>query len=320
VDRQYSKGRGRALNSIYTAIGANLLVASAKFTAAFFTGSAAMAAEGIHTLVDAGNGGLVLLGKQLAAEPADAQHPFGHGKELYFWTLIVALLVFAAGGGVSLIEGIRHMIHPHAVEHAGWNYALLGIAGAAEGYALLVAVREFEAAEGKGNLWGKIRATKDPSTFTVILEDSAATVGNIVAFLGIWLGGVLDLPILDGAASVFIGLLLTSVAVLLARESKGLLVGEGADGRVLESISRVAEKDAAVEHAGYPFTMYFGPHTALLTMNLKFRGGLSAAQIEEAVARIERQIRDAHPDIRHIYLEAGSLSASAGSMTPDTPG
>jgi cation diffusion facilitator family transporter len=305
--------------SIYTAIGANLLIACAKFAAAFFTSSAAMAAEGIHTLVDAGNGSLVLLGKRLADRPADAGHPFGHGKELYFWTLIVALLVFAAGGGVSLVEGIRHMLDPHPVEHAGWNYALLAMAGAAEGYALLVAVQEFQTREGKGDLWRKIRTTKDPSTFTVILEDSAATVGNIAAFTGIFLSRVLKIPILDGAASVFIGLLLMSVAVLLARESKGLLVGEGADPNVLQSISALAAKDPAVEHAGYPFTMYFGPHTALLTMNLKFRGGLSAAGIEEAVLRIEQDIRQTHPDIRYIYLEAGSLASSVSSAENMAP-
>jgi cation diffusion facilitator family transporter len=303
--------------SIYTAIGANLLIAAAKFVGAYFTSSAAMAAEGIHTLVDAGNGSLVLLGKRLAARPPDAEHPFGHGKELYFWTLIVAVLIFAAGGGVSLIEGIRHMADPHEVEHAIWNYGVLAVAGAAEGYALLVAVKEFRATEGKGDLWTRIRATKDPSTFTVILEDSAATIGNVAAFLGIFLAQVLHLPILDGAASVVIGLLLMSVAGLLARESKGLLVGEGADRRVLESIGRLAESDQAVEKVGYPFTMFFGPHTALLTMNLKFRGGLSAGEIEEAVARIEKEIREAHPDIRYIYLEAGSLASSAENMQPE---
>jgi cation diffusion facilitator family transporter len=302
---------------IYAAIGANLVIACAKFVAAIFTGSAAMAAEGIHTLVDAGNGSLVLLGRRLADRPADAGHPFGHGKELYFWTMIVALLIFAAGGGVSLIEGIRHLRHPHEVEHAVWNYALLAMASVLEGYALGVAVKEFRMAEGKGSLWSRIRATKDPSTFTVILEDSAATLGNVAAFLGIWLGRIYHLPMLDGAASVFIGLLLMGMAVLLAHESKGLLVGEGADPRILASISRMAETDPAVEQVGYPFTMYFGAHTALLTMNLKFRTGLSASEIENAVIRIEQQIRQAHPDIQYIYLEANSLMSAAARMQPE---
>lgn len=277
-----------------------------------------MISEGVHTLVDAGNGMLILLGLRLSKRPADRLHPFGYGKELYFWTMIVAMLIFAGGGGVSLIEGIRHVLHPRELGDPTWNYVVLVIAGLAEGYALLVAYREFKVKKGPQTFWRAIQTTKDPSTFTVLLEDGAATLGNLAAFLGIWLGRKFNMPVLDGVASIGIGVLLLAVSILLARESKGLLVGEGANPEVLRQISQLAEADPAVDHAGYPMTMYFGPHTALLTMNLAFRAGLSGTEIEQAVRRIEAEIQTAHSDVKHIFLETSSISnALQPALLPD---
>jgi cation diffusion facilitator family transporter len=303
--------------AIYAAIAANVGIACAKFLASHFTDSAAMFSEGIHSLVDTGNGALLLLGLRLSRKPADETHPFGYGKELYFWTLVVALLIFAVGGGVSLVEGALHIRHPLPVSAPAWNYAVLAISFLFEGLALRTSLREFRKFQGRRSVWGAIQESKDPSLFTVIFEDSAALLGLVFAFLGVLGGQIFGFPWLDGAASVAVGLLLMGVAVLLARESKALLVGEGADRQTLIRIRELAAADTAVERVGYPLTMYFGPHNVLLTMNVQFRKGLSSAEVEQAVDRIEASVRRYCPDIRYIYLEADSVRAlGRGGMPP----
>ncbi|HVI79412.1 MAG TPA: cation diffusion facilitator family transporter, partial [Candidatus Acidoferrum sp.] len=233
---------------IYAAILANVAIAVAKLTAAYFTESSAMLSEGIHSLVDTGNGGLLLLGLRLSNQPADESHPFGYGKELYFWTLVVALLVFAVGGGASVWEGIIHVQHAQqTVVDPRWSYRILAFSFLFEGYALWVSIHEFRKYQGALSLWAAIHASKDPTTFTVIFEDSAALVGLVFAFLGIFFGRFLEIPQLDGVASILIGLLLMAVAILLAKESKALLVGEGADRQVLRSIRELAQQDPGVE-------------------------------------------------------------------------
>ncbi|WP_263382441.1 cation diffusion facilitator family transporter [Granulicella arctica] len=297
--------------TIFVAIGANLGIAAAKIVGFVVTGSSAMLSEAIHSVVDCGNGALLLFGQRQGSRPADEVHPFGHGKELYFWTLIVALLIFVLGGGISIVEGIAHVRHPAPSEDATWAYAILGVSILFESYSLYVSVKEFREASGNRPLLEAIKASKDPSIFTVIFEDTAAILGLLTAFIGIFLSHTFGWQQADGIASIIIGLLLIVVAVLLIAKCKTLLVGEGADTATLRRIRLLAQADPDVEKVGYPFTMYFGPHAILLTMNLQFRPGLTAQHIEQAVHRIETAVQAENPDIRHIYLEVGSIQSAA---------
>ena len=294
--------------AIYAAIVGNAAIAITKFTAAAFTGSSAMLSEGIHSLVDTGNGGLLLLGIHKSKKPADETHPFGYGKELYFWTLIVAMLIFGVGGGVSIYEGILHLIHPNPLEDPTWSYVVLGLAIVFEGVVFVIAFKQFQAVKGEQTTWQAIRTSKDPTTFTVLFEDSAAMLGLLAALIGIFLADKLQNPYFDGAASIVIGLILATVAFFIGYESKGLLVGEGADRETLQSIKALAEGDPVVQAVERPLTMHFGPHTVLLTMNVEFRNGLSGEERDSAVVRLEKAIRDKHKDINHIFIEASTLS------------
>lgn len=294
--------------AIYAAIAGNAAIAVSKFTAAAITGSSAMLTEGIHSLVDTGNGGLLLLGIHKSKKPADKMHPFGYGKEIYFWALIVAMLIFGVGGGVSVYEGILHLIHPAPLEDPTWSYVVLGLALIFEGTVLYIAYKQFQTIKGKQSLWQAIRASKDPTTFTVLFEDTAAILGLVAAFAGVFLAHQLDNPYFDGAASIVIGLILMTVAFVIGYESKGLLVGEGADPQTLQSIEALAEADPAVAIIDRPLTMHFGPNNVLLTMHVQFRPGLSGTNLESAVIRLEKNIRAEHEEIKHIFIEARSIS------------
>ncbi|HET7392435.1 MAG TPA: cation diffusion facilitator family transporter [Candidatus Binatia bacterium] len=294
--------------AIYAAILGNFAIAVTKFSAAAFTGSSAMLTEGIHSLVDTGNGGLLLVGISKSKKPADAAHPFGYGKELYFWTLIVAMLIFGVGGGVSIYEGILHLLHPNPLEDPFWNYVVLGIAIVFEAIVFMIAFKQFQALKGEESTWQAIRRSKDPTTFTVLFEDAAAMLGLIAATVGIFLGHQFNNPYFDGAASIVIGVILATVAFFIGYESKGLLVGEGADPATLQSIKKLAESAPTVTKVERPLTMYFGPHTVLLTMDVEFRNNLSGAERDAAVQRLEKVIREKHHDINHIFIEAKSLS------------
>ena len=295
---------------IYAAIGGNLCVAIAKFVAAAFTASSAMIAEGIHSLVDTGNGLLLLLGIRLSKRPPDEDHPFGHGLELYFWTLIVSIMVFGVGGGVSVYEGILHLMPPTEMTNVVWNYSVLGVAAVFEGAAWLFALRGFWRAKGTRGIWATIRTTKDPTIFAVLFEDTAALLGLIVAAAGIYLSHTLGHPLFDGAASIVIGLILMAVSSVLAYESRALLLGESADPEMVEAIRKLAQASPAVEHVQKPLTMHFGPHDVLVNLALKFRGSLSTADVERAIDQLERDIRQQYPDVKRIFLEAESLSKS----------
>ncbi|HEY7316031.1 MAG TPA: cation diffusion facilitator family transporter [Candidatus Binatia bacterium] len=296
--------------AIYAAIGANVAIAATKFTAAAFTGSSAMISEGIHSLVDTGNGGLLLLGIERSQRPADAAHPFGYGKELYFWTLIVAIMIFAVGGGISAYEGLLHILNPKPIEEPIWNYVVLGLAIVFEGISFYVAFRAFQSAKGEQVFWRAVHASKDPTTFTVLFEDSAALLGLLVALVGVYLAHELDNPYFDGAASIIIGVILAAVAVLLAYETKGLLVGEGADPKTLREIRGLAESNPRVERVNRALTMYFGPHTVLLAMDLQFRKDLTGTDLAQTVDRLEEAIRKRFPDVQHIFIESDSLPSS----------
>ena len=292
---------------IYAAIAANLAIAVIKFVAAGFTGSSAMLSEGVHSLVDTGNGALMLLGVRRSRRPADAAHPFGYGQELYFWTLIVAIVIFAVGGGVSAYEGFLHLLNPTPMVDPVWNYVVLGAAAVFEGYSFTVAFKAFQAERGKLTIWQSIEQSKDPTTYTVLFEDSAALVGLMVALIGVFFAEVFANPYFDGAASIIIGIILAAVAVLLAYESKGLLVGEAVDPETLKDIRRLAESDPRVESVKNALTMYFGPHTILLAMDLSFRPNLSAIEVEESIDRFEENVRHRYPNVKHIFIESESL-------------
>jgi cation diffusion facilitator family transporter len=268
-----------------------------------------MLSEGIHSVVDTGNGGLMLLGVRRSHKPADAEHPFGYGKELYFWTLIVAIVIFAVGGGISAYEGLLHLLHPTPFAHPIWNYAVLGLAFVFEGYSFLIAFRAFQKERGKLTIWQSIETSKDPTTYTVLFEDGAALLGLIIALVGVFCAHMLDNPYFDGAASILIGMVLAAVAVLLAYETKGLLVGEAVNPETLKHIRQLAESDPRVESVRSALTMYFGPHTILLAMDLRFKPGLSAAEVEESIDRLEERIRQHDPDIKHIFIESDSITS-----------
>jgi cation diffusion facilitator family transporter len=292
--------------AIYAAIGGNFAIAAIKFTAAAFTGSSAMLSEGIHSLVDTGNGGLLLLGIKKSQGPPDGLHPFGHGKELYFWTLIVAVLIFGVGGGVSAYEGILHLLHPSELKNVAWSYAVLGLSLIFEGFSFHVAWQQFqEHTQGRG-IWESIHASKDPTTFTVLFEDAAAMLGLLAALAGVFLAHQLNNPVFDGMASIVIGVILAAVALLLIYESKGLLVGEGVDPKILEKLNDMVKAAPGVEGIGQLVTMHFGPESVLLAMEIRFRPDRSAGEIAATAATLKKKIRESRPEIKHIFIAIDS--------------
>jgi cation diffusion facilitator family transporter len=304
-------GHGSSKVAVVAAVIGNLVIAVIKFIAAIITGSSAMISEGIHSLVDTGNGGLLLHGMKRAKKPADELHPFGYGKALYFWTLVVSVSIFGIGGGLSLYEGISHIRHvaPGAeLYDPTVNYIVLALAAVIEGWSFSVAVREFRKFKGKKGAWQYIKEAKDPSTYTVVLEDSAALLGLIFAFLGIFFGHILGNPYLDGIASMLIGLLLMGVAFILAFETRSLLLGEGVDAATLADMRKRIESDPQVESVAEILTMYMGPHDLLLNLGVCFKQGSTAEQVHESIHRIEKNIQSAYPECLRIYIEAESLA------------
>ncbi|MBV9927341.1 MAG: cation diffusion facilitator family transporter [Acidobacteria bacterium] len=294
--------------SIYAAIAGNLGIAATKAVAAYASGSSAMLSEAVHSLVDTGNGGLLLLGLRRSRRPPDFEHPFGHGKELYFYSLIVSLMIFTLGGGVSLYEGVRHVLRPEPARDPFWNYVVLGSAFVFEGVSWLFGWKAFRAARGRRGVIEAIHKSKDPTTFMVVFEDTGALLGLVVAFVGVYLGQRLGLPYLDGLASVVIGLMLGLMALFLAYETKGLLIGEGVERKTLERLRALVAADPAVEHVNRLLTMYFGPHEVMLTLEVKFRNELSAVGVRAAVARLHECIRREHPDITRVFFASESVA------------
>lgn len=289
---------------VIIAIGANFAIAVTKFVAAALSGSSAMLSEGIHSVVDTGNQSLLLLGLHRSQRPPDAEHPFGYGRELYFWSLIVAVLLFGVGGGMAVYEGITHLLAPRPLEDPFWAYVVLGVAAVFEAISWTFAFRDLAAQRGERTLWQVIRRSRDPSIFTVLVEDSAALVGLLAAFLGIYLGHRFDSPYFDGAASIAIGIALCVAALVLIRESKGLLVGEGVSPEAVASIKEVAAADARVAAVRRVLTMVLGRDEILANIDLQFRAGLSTAEIAAAVREIEQAIRARYPHIKRIFIEA----------------
>ena len=292
---------------VYGAIGANLAIAVSKFVAAAFTGSAAMMSEGIHSLVDSGNGLLILFGMNRSARPADERHPFGHSKEIYFWTVIVAVLIFAVGGGMSLYKGYQYLRNPAPLTDPTWNYWVLGLAIVFEGVACTLAFREFRKTQGNQGFWQALRTSRDPAVFAILLEDLAALVGLVIALAGIFFGHLLNNLYFDGAASMAIGALLVCMAVFMLGEAKGLLVGEGASPDVLRRLETLARQDAAVSQLRAPLTMYLGPADGILALDIAFHDHLSAVEVEQAVERLQTSIKAQYPEFSKIFIEASSL-------------
>ncbi len=296
--------------AIVAAIIGNLAIATIKFIAAAMTGSSAMISEGIHSLVDTGNGLLLFHGLRRGARPPDREHAFGHGMEVYFWTLVVAISIFAVGGGMSIYEGITHMIHPAPIEDPYVNYIVLALSMVFEAISFTVAWRAFRRHKGNRNVITAVRRGKDPSLFTVVFEDTAALLGLVVAFLGVLLSDLLDMPILDGAASVAIGLILVSAAIWLAEESRSLLVGEVADPDLVAELRRIASADPAVMDLGDVLTMHLGPDQVLLNIEVQFRPAIPVEEVDAAVRRIERQIQVPYPQVTHIFVEVRNAQST----------
>lgn len=293
--------------TVYAAMVANFLIAISKFIVAAVTKSSAMLSEGIHSVADTGNQALLLLGIRLSKKPADDRHPFGHGKEMYFWSLIVAIVLFGVGGGMSLYEGITHVLHPAELGNPRWNYIVLSLAIVFEALAFYVAFQALVEAAGEENMWQAVRSSKDPTIFVILFEDAAALAGLVVAFLGVFFAHRWEMPVLDGVASIVIGVILMSVASYLAYESRELLLGEAADPEIVASIRQIVDHDEDIQKVLQPMTMHMGPNEILLNMGLHFKAGLSTKKISAAVDRVESAIRAKHPQVKRIFLESEAL-------------
>jgi len=289
--------------SVYVALASNLAIAVTKFGAAAYTGSSAMLSEGVHSLVDTVNELLLLYGMRRASRPADLDHPLGHGRELYFWSFIVALLVLVCGAAVAFYEGINHILHPEPIRNAWTNYLVLGASFVFEGASWLVGLKAFRANQGKQGFFEAFRNSKDPTTFTVLFEDTAALLGLLIAAMGISAAHVWHMPWLDGAASIGIAVVLLVSSLLLARETKQLLIGEAAHPHQREAILRIAADDHDVLHANGVITVQLGPNQIVAAFSIEFRDGLTTVQIERCVGRIEAAIKRAEPDITSVFVK-----------------
>lgn len=298
---------GSSKVAIYGAIAANSAIAVSKFIAAFFTGSSAMLSEGIHSLVDTGNGILLLLGIRLSKKKPDDDHPFGYGKEIFFWSFVVAILIFALGGGIALYEGIQHLLHPRELKNVQWNYVVLTLAMIFEAAALRVALREFKPQRRGKSMMRALRDSKDTATVAVVIEDTAALVGLIIALLAVFIGDVTGWVYADGLGSVLIGVLLISVSFFFAVECKALLIGEGLLPHNVEKINQILEEDENVVSFYRPLSLYFGPREVLIDIDVKFVDDLQSEDIEQTIDRIEARIREAIPAANRIYIEAEGI-------------
>ena len=290
--------------AIYAALVGNSLISISKFWAAAYTGSSAMFSEAIHSVVDTGNQWLLLLGLKRSKRPADKTHPFGYGMEVYFWSFVVAIIIFGLGAGISIHEGIAKVKNPEPVTNPFINYIVIGASVVFEAIAFTFAYKEFKKSKGTQNLIKAIRSSKDPTIFTVLFEDFAALTGLIVAGVAIYLGDILAMPELDGIASIIIGLILAVTASLLAFECKGLLMGESASEAVVEGIKNIVEEESHVLHINEVLTMHLGPQDVLLNLSLDFKDKLSSDRVEFTISKLEAGIKEKFPEIKRVFIEA----------------
>jgi cation diffusion facilitator family transporter len=288
---------------VNAALLGNFLVALTKIAAALVTGSSAMMSEAVHSTVDTGNELLLLYGLRQAARPPDADHPFGHGREIYFWSFIVALLFFALGSVVSVYQGLHHIRSPAAIVKPVVNFIVLGLALVFEGASWWVAFRQFRATKGDVGYLEAVRRSKDPTTFIVLAEDTGAVLGIVIALAGTIAAQVLARPALDGMASVGIGLLLGLIAVVLARETKGLLIGEPANSELVSSICAMASAEPGIQRSNGLFTVHMGPRQVVAALSVDFKDTLSALEVERIVASLEDRVRQAHPEVVSLLIK-----------------
>lgn len=301
---------------VWAALIGNVLVAVTKFVASAYTGSASMLSEGVHSLVDSGNEVLLLYGMHRARLPANPQFPFGHGKELYFWSFVVALLVFALGAGVSLYEGVQHLRAPRAVEHSLTNYIVIALSMVFEGVSWYVGLKEFRAKKGRQPYLEAVRAAKDPTNFVTLVEDTAALLGLAIAAAGLALAQFTGEPAWDGVGSVLIGLVLTGTAALLARETKSLLIGESARPEVLTSIRRIALDIPEVDAVNEVLTMQLGPEYVLVNISLMISRHADRLRVHDVLDEIDHRIKARHPTVRRVFIESETELRPRAAATP----
>ena len=288
--------------AIIAALIGNLLIAATKGIAAFFTGSSAMTSEAVHSLVDTGNEVLLLYGQHRAAKPPDDKHPFGYGRELYFWCFVVALLIFAIGAGVSVYEGMVHIRHPEMMEQVWINFVVLAFAFVFESVSWWFGWKTFDRVRESRPIWATVVASKDPTSFMVLFEDSAALLGIVIAAVATFLSWKLRLPWVDGAGSILIGLVLASVSVLLARESKELLIGERASPQLSDDLRKTLQADPCVVDVVDVTTTQMSPDQVIASISIEIEQSLRVPQVEELIERIEKGMRDRFPQLFRVFI------------------
>ena len=293
---------------VYVAIAANLAITITKFIIAVMTSSSSLLSEAIHSTIDTADQLLLLLGKHLSSRPPDEKHPYGHGREYYFWGLIVAIVLFGFGGGMSVYEGVTHLMHPVALQSAFWAYVVLGAAFLFEGTSLAFALRKLWKQKGRTPFWQALRESTDPGLYTVIAEDSAAMTGLVIAFFGVLLTDITGNTVYDGIASILIGGVLATVALFLAYETRSLLVGES-DPDISRAVQQLARAEPGVEKVDRPLTMVLGPDEVLVNVDIQFKRGLTANEIARTIERLEERLRKEHPEITRIGIEVRTPKA-----------
>jgi cation diffusion facilitator family transporter len=288
---------------IYSALVANLAIAVTKFIAAAVTGSSAMISEGIHSAVDTANELLLLLGISKSKKPADKKRPFGYGRELYFWSFIVSILIFALGGGLAFYEGITHIQHPNSIENPKWSYIVLIASFVFNLVSFLIALKEFNKSKGEKSFWQAVKKSKDPSNFVILFEDAGDVLGVAVALAGVYFGHKYNNPYYDGIASIIIGVILTAMSFLLAKESRSLLMGESVDEATVKAVITIAENDDAVTKVFYPLSVYLAPEEIVLVLETVFKNELTTKDLNKAIERIQHKIQKDYPDIKQIFIE-----------------
>ena len=297
--------------AVYAALAGNVLVALTKTGAAIFTGSSAMFSEALHSFVDTANEVLLLYGMRQSHQPRDGDHPLGYGRELYFWSFIVALLIFALGAGVSIFQGVGHVLNPKPIENPNVNYVVLALSLFIEGVSFFVSLRQFSQSKGTLGWYEAVHASKNPPAFMVLFEDAAAIVGLVIAALGTWASASLGWHVMDGAASILIGLVLGAVALLLAKESKSLLIGERASHRVHDSILGLVHAEPCVRRANGLITVQLAPDQVVVALSVEFEPDLRTAQIEAAVVSLDERVRKAHPQVVSLFVRPESCESHA---------
>ncbi len=300
---------------IYAALAGNGLIAISKFWASAYTGSSTMFSEAIHSVVDTGNQWLLLYGLKSSKKAADESHPFGYGMEVYFWSFVVAILIFGLGAGISIYEGIAKIRSPEPISDPFVNYLVIGFAIVFEGVALGIAIFEFRKVKGNQGWFQAIRRSKDPAMFTVLFEDSAALLGLVVAGVCIFCSEALNLPVFDGIGSVLVGLILATTASLLAFECKGLLIGESANKEIVAEIREMLKSESSILHINEVLTLHFGPSDILLTISIDFADNISSENIEQTTSALEHRIKQRFVQIKRVFIEVQSLRGHRTDQT-----